>query len=119
MVQGCTGVAALYETKAFVWQNDHYFYLLDTLPEMLATLVFSWPYLLARYSRHRTAGVGACAFFTRTRALLCCWAPALSWGAGGHVSGGKGGLILSCFLADLHVRVPAECGLITALRHVM
>lgn len=45
---GCTGVAALYETKAFVWQNDHYFYLLDTLPEMLATLVFSWPYLLAR-----------------------------------------------------------------------
>jgi hypothetical protein len=49
MVRGCTGVTALYETKAFVWQNDHYFYLLDVLPEMLAILIFSWPFILARY----------------------------------------------------------------------
>lgn len=48
MVRGCTGVTALYETKAFVWQNDHYFYLLDVLPEMLAILIFSWPFILAR-----------------------------------------------------------------------
>ena len=46
VLRGCTGVAALY--KEYVWENDHFFYLLDTLPEMMAILVFIWPYLLVR-----------------------------------------------------------------------
>jgi len=48
MIRGCTGVTALYESRVFVWENDHYFYLLDTLPEMMAILVLCWPCLLAR-----------------------------------------------------------------------
>jgi len=48
MIRGCSGVAALYEARTFVWRNDTYFYLLNTLPEMMALFVMVWPTLLAR-----------------------------------------------------------------------
>ena len=48
VVRGCAGVAALYESKKFVWQNDTNFYLLNTLPELMALFIMVWPTLLAR-----------------------------------------------------------------------
>ena len=48
LIRGCVGVTALYETKAYVWENDHFFYPLNTLCELIVFSILSWPCLLAR-----------------------------------------------------------------------
>lgn len=51
LIRGCAGVVALYENKSFVWENDSFFYPLDTLPELTTFFVICWPTLLARWHR--------------------------------------------------------------------
>lgn len=45
---GATGIATLYESKSYLWQNDKSFYPLDTLPEVLSFIIICWPAALAR-----------------------------------------------------------------------
>lgn len=52
-------MTALYETKEYVWLNDHYFYPLDTLPELIAFFILCWPALLARCASPTLAFVPA------------------------------------------------------------
>ena len=48
MVRATAGVVPIYGSKRFVWGDDTWFYLLDTLPEFLSLVILCWPKLLAR-----------------------------------------------------------------------
>ena len=48
LIRGAVGIVALYKTKVYVWENDHFFYPLNTVCELIAFAILSWPCLLAR-----------------------------------------------------------------------